>query len=90
MGKQKKNKYFNINTIGGSIQCKIYFSDTVELQNVVLFGHGFGGHKDNQAAAKFAKRVLEKNRDMVVMIFTSPVMATITANRSAWRTATHI
>ena len=44
----------------------------MELQKVVLFGHGFGGHKDNQAAAKFAKRVLEKNRGTAVMTFNWP------------------
>ena len=65
-------KYFSINEDGCSIRCKIYRASAANPRQVVLYGHGFGGHKDNRAAAKFAERFLSKRRDGAVVTFDLP------------------
>ena len=65
-------KYFNINDAGASIRCKLYAADYKNLQRIVVFGHGFGGHKDNRAAERFAKHVIDKNRGCAVLTFNWP------------------
>ena len=65
-------KYFNINDAGASIRCKLYAADHKDIQKLILFGHGFGGHKDNRAAERFAKHVLDKNCGVAVMTFNWP------------------
>lgn len=42
-------KYFEVNKSGQNIHCKLYFSNGSSIEKVVLFGHGFAGHKDNGA-----------------------------------------
>ena len=42
------------------------------MRKTVIFGHGFGGHKDNKAAEKFADRVLTKYHDVCVITFNWP------------------
>ncbi len=42
------------------MSCKLYYEDKKAIRGMVLFGHGFGGHKDNKAAEKFAERALDK------------------------------
>ena len=67
------DKYFQINAEGCSIRCKLYLGDgTAEVRKLVLFGHGFGGHKDNKAAERFARHILEKNRGAAVVTFNWP------------------
>ena len=65
-------KYFNINDSGFSIRCKLYAKDQGSVQTVVLCGHGFGGHKDNRAAERFSKHVLDKNHGAIVLTFNWP------------------
>lgn len=65
-------KYFNINSEKFNVSCKIYCDDIKSIHTAVLFGHGFGGHKDNKAAERFAKRVLEKNKNIAVFTFNWP------------------
>ena len=65
-------KYFNINAEGCSIRCKLYADDPAGIRRMILFGHGFGGHKDNRAAERFAKRVMEKNKGVGIMTFNWP------------------
>lgn len=65
-------KYFDINDAGHSIRCKLYCNDIHSIQKIILFGHGFGGHKDNKAAEKFAIRVLSKYKNVSVMVFDWP------------------
>ena len=65
-------KYFKINSDKYNVSCKIYCDDIKSVQTAVLFGHGFGGHKDNKAAERFAKRVLEKNKNIAVVTFNWP------------------
>lgn len=45
---------------GYNVSCKLYYEDRKAIPGVVLFGHGFGGHKDNKAAERFAGRALDK------------------------------
>lgn len=65
-------KYFEINKSGQDIHCKLYFSSGSPIEKVVLFGHGFAGHKDNGAAHKFADRVLSEFKVTAVLIYDLP------------------
>ena len=65
-------KYFSVNAEGCSIRCKLYAGESGAVERVVLFGHGFGGHKDNRAAARFAGRMLEKNKGTALVTFDWP------------------
>lgn len=66
------DRYFTVNAEGCSIRCKLYSDERDGVQKVILFGHGFGGHKDNKAAERFALRVLEKNRGVAIVTFDWP------------------
>ena len=65
-------KYFSVNAEGCSIRCKLYADDPAAVRKLIVFGHGFGGHKDNRAAERFALRVLEKNRGVATLCFDWP------------------
>ncbi len=65
-------KYFEINKNKQNIRCKLYFDKQYPIEKVVLFGHGFAGHKDNGAAQKFADRILTKYKGIAVLIFNLP------------------
>ena len=51
---------YTVSRNGYNVSCKLYCLDRKAVPGVVLFGHGFGGHKDNRAAARFAERALDK------------------------------
>jgi 1,3-beta-galactosyl-N-acetylhexosamine phosphorylase len=65
-------RYFEINESGHNIRCKIYFSDMHAIRSVVVFCHGFGGHKDNTAAEKFAERLLNKYKGIAMVTYNWP------------------
>ena len=65
-------KYFEINRDGQNIRCKLYYNPNEDIERIVLYGHGFAGHKDNGAAQKFADRVLTKYKGIAVLIFNMP------------------
>lgn len=65
-------KYFDINENGYSIRCKIYAKDIHDTDRVVIFCHGFGGHKDTKAAATFADRMNSKYKSTALVIFDWP------------------
>lgn len=65
-------KLFDINESGYSVRCKLYCSNTDAVKRVVIFGHGFGGHKDNRAAEKFAAKIISKHKDIGVITFNWP------------------
>lgn len=65
-------KFFDINDAGHSIRCKLYYNDERSLQEIILFGHGFCGHKDNKAAERFANRVTTKYKHTAVLCFNWP------------------
>lgn len=80
-------KYFDLQSADFTIKCKIYFtgeknaagtrtestygSDPV-FKHVVLFCHGFAGHKDNAMANKLADRILQTHDDTALVIFNWP------------------
>ncbi len=64
-------KYYTVNAGGCSIRCKLYAADAAP-ERLILYGHGFGGHKDNKAAEHFALRLLEKNRSAALVCFDWP------------------
>ena len=65
-------KYFELNGGGHNIRCKLYCRDEKLIGRIVLFCHGFGGHKDNGAAEKFAMRAISKHKDIAVLTFNWP------------------
>ena len=67
-----QSKYFEINKAGLNIKCKSYYTDLSNVRNVVLYGHGFAGHKDNRAAERFAEKAIAKNKEITVVVFDLP------------------
>lgn len=65
-------KYITINQNGVSIRSKLYCSDIRNIQSVVVFGHGFSGHKDNRAAEKLAVRIQKRHKDTALIVFNWP------------------
>lgn len=65
-------RYFEINENGHNIRCKIYCTDPRAVRKIVVFGHGFGGHKDNGAAKIFAERMLSKYKNSALVTFNWP------------------
>ena len=65
-------KYFEINKLGHNIRCKLYYNDLKTADKAVLFGTGFAGHKDNNAAKGFAEKLLSKHEDIIVVVFNWP------------------
>ena len=66
------HKYYEINTPGNNVRCKFYHNEKVHPEKAVIFGTGFAGHKDNNAAAKFAEKLLSKHKDVIVIVFNWP------------------
>ena len=66
------HRYFEINEGGHNIRCKLYYSDLKAIRRVVVFCHGFGGHKDNGAAEKFAERLTSKYKGAAMVTFNWP------------------
>ena len=67
-----KVKYFDINNPGYSIKCKIFGDDLRALKHVIIFAHGFGGHKDTKAAEHFANAALSKMKNTAILVFDWP------------------
>ena len=65
-------KYFTINEEKRSIRCKIISDDPAKADDIIIFGHGFGGHKDNRAAARMGTRLIEKNKHCALIAFDWP------------------
>ena len=66
------HRYFEINEQGHNIRCKLYCRDLKQIRRVVVFCHGFGGHKDNGAAEKYAERLISKYKDTAMITFNWP------------------
>ena len=65
-------KYFSVNEQGCSIKCKMYCDTPKAIKRVVVYGHGFGGCKENKVAKRFAEYVLKKHKDIAVVIYDAP------------------
>ena len=70
-----KFKYFEINEKGCNIRCKIYYNEKCSHEKAVIFGTGFAGHKDNNAANMFAEKALSKYKNVIVVVFNWPAHA---------------
>jgi len=66
------HRYFEVNEGGHNIRCKLYYEDLRAIRRVVIFCHGFGGHKDNGAAERFAQWVLSKYGSTGIVTFNWP------------------
>ena len=66
------HRYYEIHDQGYNVRCKLYCSDPKAIRRAVLFGHGFGGHKDNKAAERFAAYAIGKHADLAVIVFNWP------------------
>ncbi len=69
-------RYFDINKPGYSIKCKLYCEQIRDIEHIVVFLHGFGGHKDNKAAEHFAAAAMSKFKKMAVLAFDWPCHGT--------------
>ena len=67
-----EQRYYEIHENGYNVRCKLYCSSQKAIQRAVIFGHGFGGHKDNKAAERFAAYAIGKHSDMAVIVFNWP------------------
>lgn len=65
-------QYFDVNKSGHNISCKLYYNEIANIRRVIIFCHGFGGHKDNNAAMKLAKQALSRHKDCAVITFNWP------------------
>ncbi len=66
------NRTFHIDRDGCSVRCLMYAPDSGTAERVVIYLHGFGGHKGNRAAARFAEHVLSKRMGFAVLCFDLP------------------
>ena len=104
-GETAMEKYFDLHGADFTIRCKIYFApvakpaagietgleeDGQPFRHVIVFCHGFAGHKDNAMAQKLAGRILEKHDDTALVIFNWPAMEMTITPGSLWRTVTPI
>lgn len=64
-------KAFSIHEAPHNIRCLMY-SGADPVRHVVVYCHGFAGHKGTRAAARFAEYMLPKYKDMAVLCFDWP------------------
>ncbi len=67
-----QTKNFQITKSGHNIKCKMYYGDKSNIQNVIIYVHGFAGHKDNNAAQKLAEKMISKKKTTALVIFDLP------------------
>lgn len=63
---------FTINRSGLSIRCKLHCLDMRKAEEVVLFVHGFGGHKGSGAEQRLAEKLLAKHKRAALVSFDLP------------------
>lgn len=66
------DRQFHITKNDCSICCRLYAPDNQGIERIVVYGHGFGGHKDNRAAARFAEYVSSKQKGVALLCFDWP------------------
>lgn len=67
------NSYFNIEKNGLNIRCKLYGDEaSSKAENVIVFCHGFAGHKDNGTAEALAAEVMSRHKNTAVLVFNMP------------------
>ena len=51
---------FDINENGWSVRCRLHCADARNIREIVIFGHGFAGHKDSGFGVRLAEQILKK------------------------------
>ncbi|MCR5611608.1 MAG: lysophospholipase [Clostridiales bacterium] len=64
-------KEFSIHDAPNNIRC-LFYGGSGSARHVVIYCHGFAGHKGTRAAARFAEYMLPKYKDMAVLCFDWP------------------
>ena len=59
-------------TIENTVKCRMLSRGPASVRQVVIYGHGFGGHKETAAADRFAARYLAGHQDGAVLAFDWP------------------
>lgn len=67
-----KTKYITFQREKTNIRCKVYYQDDMVMNSMVIFGHGFAGHKDNKAAERLADKIISKNKGFGLITFDLP------------------
>lgn len=67
-----KHKYLNIQKDKHNIKCKLYTQDNNVINEIVIYGHGFAGHKDTKAAERLALKLTAKNHGYALLSFDLP------------------
>lgn len=67
-----KQKYINMQYEKHNVKCKVYSQDDGKIENMVIYGHGFAGHKDNKAAERLADKLVSKNKGFALITFDLP------------------
>ena len=65
-------KYYEIHAGKNNIRCKVYSEGKGPAERAVIYCTGFAGHKDNNAANRFAGKVLSKYKNVSVLVFNWP------------------
>lgn len=65
-------KLFTINKAPYSVQCLLYADGYTSFHRVIIYCHGFGGHKETKAAMHFADYVIAGHKDVAVVCFDWP------------------
>lgn len=63
---------FQINREGFHICCGIFCRDIRDIDTLVIFCHGFAGHRSSAAALRLAQRLTDKHRRAALLTFDLP------------------
>lgn len=67
-----KQKYINFQREKTNIRCKLYMQNDSHIESIVIYGHGFAGHKDNKSAERLADKLISKNKGFALLTFDLP------------------
>ena len=62
----------DFNEDGCSVRCKLYASNDRSLRGLVIYCHGFAGHKETKAAQRMARALMAKKKDWGLLVFDWP------------------
>ena len=65
-------KYLDFNQDGCSVRCKLYAANPRSLRGLVVYCHGFAGHKETKAAQRMARALMAKKKDWGLLVFDWP------------------
>ena len=62
----------DFNEDGCSVRCRLYASNARSLRGLVIYCHGFAGHKETKAAQRMARALMAKKKDWGLLCFDWP------------------